>query len=435
MSDERENGTNVKNWNHKRRVLAGALFAIVAIVIAVVWARSGNHDAKTGAKDESSGTAEKNHPEGPNAVRIDSQAQTNIGLQVAVAQVRTVTQTIRTTGSVGPNETRIAHIRPITRGRILKVPVRVGDQVRAGQVLATYDNIELGEALGQYGVLLATLKKAQTEAEVARRSMERAKNLVELGAVARAELERRTAEYANAQSSIDTQRAELARIEEKLHRFGLEDPEIKQMTTSGVIESHREVSQTNVRAPFNGVITNLNVVEGETVETDREMFTVADLSVVWVQANIYETDIRVIRKGVPATVSVDAYPGETFTGQITYISDILDPKTRTVKVRCEVPNPSGRLKLDMFVTVEIPTPTGRSAVMIPATAIQQINDQPVVFVRLNAKDFQRRLVQIGARDGDFVEVASGVKAGESVVTHGSFQLKSIALRDLIGEQE
>lgn len=435
MSDGRENVTNVKNWKDRRTVLAAGLIVVGTIVAVAIWMRSGNNAAKPETKEESAEAAEKKHPEGANVVRIDEQAQKNIGLQVAVAQVRTVTQTIRTTGGVGPNETRISHLRPITRGRILKVPARLGDQVRAGQVLATYDNIELGEALGQYAVVLATLKKAQTEAEVARRSMERAKNLVELGAVARAELERRTAEYANAQSSIDTQRAELARIEEKLHRYGLNDPEIRQMTASGVIESHREVSQTNVRAPFNGVITNLDVVEGETVETDREMFTVADLSMVWVQANIYETDIRVVRKGVQATVSVDAYPGETFAGQLTYISDILDPKTRTLKVRCEVPNPNGRLKLDMFVTVDIPTPTGRNAIMIPSTAIQQINDQPVVFVRLNATDFQRRLVQTGARDGEWVEVVSGVKAGESVATHGSFQLKSIALRDLIGEEE
>jgi cobalt-zinc-cadmium efflux system membrane fusion protein len=326
-------------------------------------------------------------------------------------------------------------MRPITRGRILKVNARLGDRVRAEEVLATYDNIELGEAVGQYGVGLAEIKRAQSGAEVARRSVERAQNLVELGAVAKAELERRSAEHANAQSTIETQRAELARIEEKLHRFGMTDDEIQEMNRSGDIQRHREVSQSTLRAPFSGVITNVNVVEGETVETDREMFTIADLSVVWVQANIYEKDIGSVRKGVPAIVSVDAYPEEIFKGQLTYISDVLDPKTRTVKVRCEVPNPGGRLKLDMFTMIDIPTPADRKAVMIPGSSIQQINDQPVVFVQLTETEFQKRLVQLGVKDGDWIEAVTGIKPGEAIVTDGSFQLKSISLRELIGEKE
>ena len=427
---------SAKTWISRHHLLttAAVLLGVAIIIFASRWQGANGFAARHPEGGQDSKTASPASPS-PNSVRMDTDAQRNVGLQIERAQRRSVVQTIRTTGTVGPNETRVAHIRPITRGRILKVAARLGDQVRAGEALATYDNIELGEAVGQYGVGLAELKKAQSGAEVARRSMERAQNLVELGAVARAELERRSAEYANAQSSIETQRAELARIEETLHRFGMTDADIQEMSHSGAIQSHREVSQSTLSSPFSGVVTNVNVVEGETVETDREMFTIADLSVVWVQANIYEQDIGAVRKGVPAIISVDAYPNETFKGRLTYISDLLDPKTRTVKVRCEVPNADGRLKLDMFMTIDIPTPAGREAVMIPAAAVQQINDQPVVFVRLAGTEFQKRLVQLGAKDGDWVEAVSGITPGDAIVTTGSFQLKSIALRELIGEKE
>ena len=410
-----------------------AAIAVAVIATAVLWFRS---RAGSGAPMERAAEgAEKKEPPSANAVRMAEEAQKNIALRAEPAETRRIVQTIRTTGTVGANENRLAHGRPLTRGRILKVNVQLGDQVRADQVLATYDNIELGEALGQYGVYLAQIEKARTEAELAKRSADRARNLVELGAVARAEFERRNAEVASAQASIENQRAELARVEEKLHRFGLDDAEIKQMTGSGGTKAHREASQTSLTAPFAGIITQRNVTEGETVETDRELFTIADLSVVWVQANIYESDVRMVRKGVAAAISVDAYPDTTFNGRITYISDMLDPKTRTVKVRCEVPNPDGRLKLEMFANVDIPTPTGRDATMIRAAAIQRINDQPVVFVQLNATEFQKRLVTLGAKDGDWVEVVTGIKAGEPVVTAGSFQLKSAFLRALIGEEE
>ena len=422
-------------WISQHRLLTTAGVLLGAAIIAfAVWRHSNDEKVKRAdaALDSKAASQESS---GPNTLRMDNEAQKNVGLRVDRAQSRSVVQTIRTTGTVGPNETRVAHMRPITRGRILKVNARLGDQIRQGEALATYDNIELGEAVGQYGVGLAELKRAQAGAEVARRSTERAQNLVELGAVARAELERRSAEYANAQSAIETQRAELARIEEKLHRFGMTDEDIQEMNRSGDIQRHREVSQSTLRAPFSGVITNVNVVEGETVETDREMFTIVDLSALWVQASIYENDIGAVRRGVPAIISVDAYPNETFHGRITYISDLLDPKSRTIKVRCEVPNLDGRLKLDMFTTIDIPTPANRQAVMIPASAVQQINDQPIVFVRLSDTEFQKRLVQLGAKDGDWVEAVSGLKAGDDVVTTGSFQLKSIALRELIGEKE
>jgi cobalt-zinc-cadmium efflux system membrane fusion protein len=400
---------------------------LVALTAAGLWWR-----ANQSAQNSDSVPKEHSEAADPNVVTLDAGAQRNVGLSLEVAQTRTLVQTIQTTGSVGPNETRVGHIRPLARGRIEKVYVRLGDRVRAGQPLVAYDNIELGELVGEFLSAVAALEKGNAEAEVTKRSLERAQNLVELGAVAKAEHDRRSAEYKNALASINSQKAEIAKIEEKLHRFGLTDADLEKLNTPMHTQYHREASHSVLRAPFEGIVTKYDVAEGEVVDSERELFTIADLSTVWAQADVYEKDIASIHEGQEVKVLVDAYPGEAFTGKITYVSDVLDPKTRTAKVRCEVPNPQGRLKLEMFATIQIPTPMGREAVMIPMAAIQQMDDKPVVFVKTGDTEFQKREVDLGAQSDGWVEIKNGVKAGEAVVTQGSFYLKSTLLREQIG---
>ena len=425
----------------RRRLFIAVGLAVAVILALALWMRkdSDNQKAKPNSSEASvkGGTDKEGAGEGdhdPNLVVMAPEAQKKVGLALARAETKMVIETIQATGSVGPNETRVGHVRALASGRILKVNVRFGDRVQGGQILATYDNVELGEQTGQYGVARAALDRAQAEAQVTKRAMERAQNLVNLGAIAKAEVERRSAEYATALSAIETQRAELSRIEEKLHRFGLNDPEIRELDKSGR-EGHREASQSTLRAPFSGVVTAYNISEGETVAPDRELFTITDLSTVWVLADVYEKDLGAVRRGVTAKVSVDSYPGESFTGRVTYVGDVLDPKTRTARVRVEVPNRNSQLKLEMFASIELPSPKNREAVMLPATAVQQINDQPVAFVRMTDREFQRRDLKVGPRQDGWVEILSGVKAGESVVTQGAFRLKSLLLREEIGGEE
>jgi cobalt-zinc-cadmium efflux system membrane fusion protein len=154
-----------------------------------------------------------------------------------------------------------------------------------------------------------------------------------------------------------------------------------------------------------------------------------------VQADVYEKDIAAIRQGQSVMMSIDAYPGETFTGRLTYVSDVLDPTTRAAKVRCEAPNADGRLKLEMFATIHIPTLMGRDAVMIPRAAVQQMDGQSVVFVRTGDGQFQKRGVRLGSSSDGWVEIVDGVKTGEPVVTDGVFILKSELEKQQFGEHE
>jgi len=142
-----------------------------------------------------------------------------------------------------------------------------------------------------------------------------------------------------------------------------------------------------------------------------------------------------VHAGATATVRADAYPDRIFTGELTYISDLIDPTTRTAKVRCVVPNPDGALKLDMFTKVTVPTNDRRDALVVPVNAVQQIDNQSVVFVRMSDTRFERRDVRTGATADGRVEVTGALKAGEPVVSDGSFYLKTMLLRERIAADQ
>jgi cobalt-zinc-cadmium efflux system membrane fusion protein len=183
-----------------------------------------------------------------------------------------------------------------------------------------------------------------------------------------------------------------------------------------------------------GVVTKFDVATGEVVGTDKELLAIADMSTVWVLADVYEKDLAKIQGDGQASITVDAYPGRTFSGRITYVSDLIDPTTRSAKVRCVVENRDGALKLDMFAKVRLASAEEREALVVPADAIQQVDNQAVVFVQQTPTRFERRNVQTGLRAGDLVEIVSGLDRGQTVVGKGSFYLKTALLRERIGNE-
>jgi membrane fusion protein, heavy metal efflux system len=357
-------------------------------------------------------------------VELSEAAQRANGFAFATAEVRNLTGVIQATGVVTPNETRVAHIRPLARGRILRLAVRPGERVKQGQVLLSFDNIDLGETVGEFLRAGGAVQRARTESELAKRSLERANNLLESGAVARAEVERRQAEFRNTVSAIRAHQGEEARIHEKLHRYGLPETEIEALAKGDAAGFHREASPSMVRAPFDGTLIKAAVAEGETVGADQELFTLVDTATVWVLADIYERDIAGVREGAMASVTVNSFAGETFSGRITNVSDGLDPASRTAKVRVEVSNPARRLKFEMFANVTIPSGQSHSALVAPISAIQQVGGKPAVFVRESTNKFELREVELGVSRPPYVEILKGLSAGDVVVSQGGFILKS-----------
>ncbi len=406
----------------RRNLILAIVFVIgVAVLLVFIRDKPKTPTAQTTAVD-------------PNVVELSLEAQRNVDLVLTEVGERPIQRLVRATGIVSPDQSRLAHIYPLARGIVEKVYVQLGDKVRKGQPLVAYDNIELGQLIGEYLNLRGGLERLQAQEKVAKKSLERARALIEVQAIAQRDFELRQAEDEQAKAAVESQKADLARVEEQLHRFGLSDQDIGALGGSEH-GTHRTASHNVLRAPLSGVIIKFEVSQGEIVDRDKELFTVVDTSTVWVLADLYEKDLGLVRAGGEVRMTVPSYPKESFAGQITYVSDFLDPASRTAKVRCVVPNRDGRLKLEMFATVEIPAAQERRGLAVPVTALQQVDADTVVFVQRDSTHFEKRVVQIGERGEEWAEVLSGVRKGEKVATTGSFYLKSALLKEQISGEE
>jgi RND family efflux transporter MFP subunit len=185
-----------------------------------------------------------------------------------------------------------------------------------------------------------------------------------------------------------------------------------------------------VPAPIDGVITGRSANLGQVVGMGQELFVVTDLSQVWVIGDLYEQDFQMVRVGSEAAITTPAYPTLTLQGRVSYIDPRVDPQTRTTRVRVEVLNPKGRLRLGMYVTMAFTTRSGERVVVVPHAAVQAIGKRYVVFLPVADAEgkFVQRTVQVGQSHGGHSTILSGLQPGETVVTEGSFFLRAELLR-------
>jgi cobalt-zinc-cadmium efflux system membrane fusion protein len=355
-------------------------------------------------------------------LQMSLSAQQHIGLQTAPAALTHMQEYLRATGTVQPVDSRVASVRPLARGRIVEVHAKVGDRVKAGQALAVFDNIEAGELIAQLQSARAELEQRKARLAPVRRQAERSRRLADIGAGAEKDFESSQAEQQEIEANIRSQQAAINGLEVRLHRLGIANA------------SARSSFLTALKAPFAGVVTKAQVSTGDFIDESREVFAVANLTQVWVQAEVYEKDLGRIRVGQNASITVDTYPNERFAGRVAYISDVLDPQTRTARVRCEVANGDLKLKTDMFASIELPTKFDKQAVTVPTSALQEVEGKSVVFVRRSQTQFEKREVEKGAIVNGQAEIVRGLKAGEPVITQGSFHLKSILAGGELGEE-
>ena len=377
-----------------------------------------------GEKESSEAGEGNGKKEGGNgAVEVSPAAQRRMGLVVTRAALAPLADVLTLTGAVQPIDSKVSRVRPLARGRVTDVLVRLGDRVSSGQVLVRFDNIEAGELGSQYNTAQAELARLRIQQAATARQAERSRNLAAIGAVPQKELEAIEAERQGQQEAIRAQESTVAGLAARLQRFGVTEP--------GAATS----STTAIRAPFAGVVTAVQAAPGEVVDVASELLSVADLSRVYVTGQVYEKDLGRVQVGQPATILVAAYPDLRFPGRVASISALLDPQTRTIAVRVEVINSGERLRLDMFASVELPTANKRNVLAVPTEAIQQIEGKPTVFLRQDATHFIARSIQPGATVGGQTEVTGGLVAGDAVVTKGAFQVKSSMLSKELGEKE
>ena len=330
---------------------------------------------------------------------------------------RVALRPIRTTlkaqaGKILANENRLAHLSARVPGRIVAVYANLGDRVKEGDRLLLLDSPAFGEAQLEY-------RKARNVLSMTEKALERAQALLDRGAIGAGEQQRREADYENV-------RADLLEAEEKLHLLGMTEREIERLAAKTL--PHAEVAQVFLRAPFPGEVIERNATIGEVIDPNKTLFTVADLSTVWVRADFPEQQAGRLKTGLTIEVRVSAYPDTTFRGTITYVGAVIDPATRTVMARADVSNPDGRLRPEMFA--EITLLTDEQAVLsVPRTAIQQVGSRTVAFVVQGPRRFEVHDVTLGQGSSQYIQVLTGVVAGDDVVTQGSYALKSEYLRE------
>lgn len=347
------------------------------------------------------------HP-AENLIQLGADEAQTAGLRTALVQERDVSEHITATATIQPNQNRLAHVAPLIPGRLTRVTANLGDRVKKGQVLATVNSVEAGQAR-------ATYQQAQSELSLAQANFERAERLFKQQIVAQKD-------YLKARADLQQAQANLRAARERLHTYGV------------TAKSSGEPSVVPVTAPIAGTVIEKKAVIGELAGPDQPLFTVADLSTLWIETDIYEKDLGKLQPGSPATVTVAAYPGEPFKGQISYLSPAMDPETRTVKARVEVANPDGRLRPNMFASVAIETPARRQVLQVPDDAVVLLQGQPSVFVA-EGKGFEARAVQTGDKFGGQTTIRSGLKPGEQVVVSGAYALKARMLKSQIGDAD
>jgi cobalt-zinc-cadmium efflux system membrane fusion protein len=357
------------------------------------------------AREEPAGAAPQAPASPSGIVRLTPEAAADAGIEV-VPVARSVYRLHRDfPATVQPNENELAEVTPLIRGRVAAVYVDVGRDVEKGAPLALLHSTDLGLAEAAYLKSGAKLHEAVLV-------YERARDLLEHKAISVAEFQRREAE-------MKTARAEAREARNRLELLGIPEPEIQRLDREQTI--HPDVP---LRAPFAGRVIMRNLTRGEVVEINQKLFTVADLSNVWVVGNVPEKDVRFIHKDEAVEVRALAYPGEVFPGTITYVGDMLDPATRTMRLRVTAPNPQKKLKPEMFATVRVYAPAKADVLTVPLAAVQNGPAGRMVFVRRAPGEFEARAVTTGEEIGDVVPVLEGLREGEHVVTKGAFALKS-----------
>jgi cobalt-zinc-cadmium efflux system membrane fusion protein len=393
--------------------LRNSLFVLAACVgLAACGDRAGKAAAPA-ASAASQASAEKpgEHAEGAQELTLSSEEAERAGVKVETVKASAFGDTLTATATIEPDQDRVALVAPRIAGRIISAPAKLGDRVRAGQVLATLDSVEVGEAS-------ASLRQAQAELRIAEAELKRIEPLAAEEIIPRKGL-------ITAQADRDKAAAAVRAATDRLRVQG---------GTPGA--SGAGASGFAVTAPFAGTVIDKKAVLGTLAGPEAAVFTVADLSRVWIQAALPEAALAKVAVGAKANVTVPAYPGQTFEGRVGYIGAGLDRESRTASARIEVANADGRLKPQMFATARIEVGGNGSAdqrevISLPDAAVVLIEGQPNVFVYEQGA-YSARQVQAGERSGGRTLISGGLKSGDQVVTSGTYVLKARQQKSQLG---
>lgn len=345
--------------------------------------------------------------------------------ELGITQVHEVTldDSLVTTGRVGFNEDRLSPVFSPYGGRVLEVRANKGELVKAGQDLLIVETPDLLSAVNDLSAAHADEDKAQIAVDIAEKSAQRARTLNAQEALATKELQAAESDFERAKDDLRRAHAAVTVARNRLSLFGKSAEEIAAMEKS---VSNEMDSRVRIKAPFAGTIVDRKVGPGQYIKPDLPdpLFLIGDLTSLWVNADVYESSLSLVRVGAPVEVTVAAYPERRFSGKIASVSPTVDPSTRTLHVRCAVENPGGLLKPEMFATVRLSGGAARKALTIPTPAVITLGSANYALVEASSGKFERREIKIGRELQGRTVVESGLRATDRVVTRSVMLLNS-----------
>ena len=382
-------------------------FAIALVAVGVIGC-SRDRDQGSGIRDQKVTVADPRSLPGPRAqaeITLTPDMIQRAGIKTMAAMKSTATTRLHLPGVVQPNAYKNVDVTSLVSGRVTQVRAELGQRVMANEVLATIYSPALADA--QTAFIAARADHLDHDQQQAR-----TQRLYAIGASSRQELEKLEAEKSEMDARVETARSRLVLL-------GIPEERTQRIASPADV-----VTTFDVKAPISGIITKRNANPGVNIDLATALFTVTDLSTVWVIADLYERDFAGVGVGSPVTITTMAYPGLELRGRVEYIDPQVQAETRTAKLRAEVPNRGNRLRFGMFVDVSLGTRSARPVVMVPKEAIQTVGTQTVVYVETGPGRFVQRQVTPGDTMGSEIAVSSGLEPGDAVVAEGAFFLRA-----------
>lgn len=362
-------------------------------------------------------------------LRLDT-SRRSFRISTAEVEMKSLRQQVLLSGHIEPDANLTIPVNSPFSGRAEQVNAALGELVVTGQLLAKIRSDDVAQVesdlLSKILDIEAERKQNEVELTLVKANYQRRKMLFEDNIGSRADYE--TAEHdlekvKAALQSLDARRvAAITTAAQRLRLFGVPAERAQQVVRSRTIDNILEL-----RAPRGGTVTVRSLNPGQLVDNSHPVFELSDLKTVWLVAQVFESDISKIHKGMPVTAIVDSFPAKPFYGKVDYIGSRIDPQTRTLSVRATIANPHAILKPDMYARLVIETGVV-NAVAIPGMSVQKVGETTVVYIVDRANLYEQRRVTLGQTIGSFVQVLTGVKPGERIVVDGSLQLHGEAIQ-------
>lgn len=356
-----------------------------------------------GKKETKKEESQKEHSE---VVKLSVESIKQIKLETEIVSLQPFTGYLTIPAKVITNQDNEAQIGSLVQGRVHQVFVKVGDFVKAGQILMTVEGLDVGEI--KAGFLIAKAALDYTKA-----NYERQKKLFDEKIGSQKSLLESQSEYEKAL-------AEYKAEDKKIHSVGLSDEDV---TDGNKSEDHTS-GTLPIKSSINGIVVERNVVIGQLVDAATNAFKVINTNKVWIDGQIYEKDLTKINQKTDALFTSATYLKDKFNGRIIYIGQTVDEQTRTIKIRGEFANQNNKLKPQMFGELKIPVSSNAKAIMIPEESVIKESEQEYVFVQTSDTTFEQRKVITGSSVDNRIEIKEGLKEGEKVASKGVFYLKS-----------